>query len=130
MEIKVAMVRKGISGRELARRLSTSQTWVSTRLTGITPLNINDLDKIARALGVSAAELLTAASRSSSDETNDRLSHLSHSVTRTPAGRTARHTASRPIGPAGRPPARPQSPIPAHKRRPTPMGPLKQPMAA
>lgn len=61
VEIKVSMVRKGISGRQLAQRLGVSQTWVSIRLTGTTPIDLNDLQRIADALGVKVVDLLPDA---------------------------------------------------------------------
>jgi transcriptional regulator with XRE-family HTH domain len=61
LEIKVAMVRHSISGRQLATKLGVSQTWISTRLTGATPIDVNDLERIADAIGVTPVDLLAAA---------------------------------------------------------------------
>lgn len=57
-EIRALMARQRMSGRELARRLNVSASWVNYRLTGSQPIDVNDLELIAEALGVDAAELL------------------------------------------------------------------------
>lgn len=57
-EIRVAMTRRRVSGRELARRLGVSQPWVSYRLTGETPITLADVEKIAAALDVPVSVLL------------------------------------------------------------------------
>lgn len=46
------------SGKELAASTGMSQSGMSARLTGATPIDLNDLEKIARALGVEVSELL------------------------------------------------------------------------
>ncbi len=58
IEIKVEMVRRGISGRRLATKLGVSQTWISSRLAGTTPIDVNDLYRIAAALGAKTQDLL------------------------------------------------------------------------
>lgn len=45
---------------ELAERLGVSQPWLSKRLTGKTPFQIEDLDALAHAFGLSPHELLCA----------------------------------------------------------------------
>lgn len=45
---------------DLAERLSVSQPWLSKRLTGTTPFQIEDLDAIAHVFGLSPSELLCA----------------------------------------------------------------------
>lgn len=57
-EIRALMARRRVTGRELARRLSVSPAWVSYRLTGHQPIDLNDLDQMARALGVTATSLI------------------------------------------------------------------------
>jgi transcriptional regulator with XRE-family HTH domain len=57
-EIRAMMARRRISGRELARKLGVSQSWVSYRLTGIQPIDLNDLQRIAEALDVTVLDLL------------------------------------------------------------------------
>lgn len=52
------LVRRRMSGRELARKLHVSPGWVSYRLTGVQPIDLNDLQKMADVLGVEPADLL------------------------------------------------------------------------
>lgn len=63
-EIRAEMGRKGITQSTLAVELGESQPWLSRRINsgaGRTPLDVNDLDRIAAALGLSAADLVTRA---------------------------------------------------------------------
>lgn len=60
-EIRVAMVRRGMTGVQLARRLGVSQPWVSYRLTGAQEIGTNDLERIAEALDVQIIDLLPRA---------------------------------------------------------------------
>lgn len=57
-EIRASMGRQGVRQSELARRLGESDQWLSMRLRGRTPLNINEILRIARALGVDLYQLL------------------------------------------------------------------------
>lgn len=57
-EIRVAMTRRRISGRDLAKKLNVSPSWISYRLSGRQPIDLNDLFRIARALGVGLYDLL------------------------------------------------------------------------
>ncbi|SNY28869.1 helix-turn-helix domain-containing protein [Paractinoplanes atraurantiacus] len=57
-EIRVAMTRRRMSGRELATKLNVSPSWVSYRLSGKQPIDLNDLLRIANALEVGVHELL------------------------------------------------------------------------
>lgn len=57
-EIRATLARQRKSGRQLANALGASQTWVSSRLNGTTPIDLNDLARIAEALGIYAADLL------------------------------------------------------------------------
>lgn len=57
-EIRVAMTRKRMSGRDLAKKLNVSPSWISYRLSGRQPIDLNDLFRIARALGVGVHQLL------------------------------------------------------------------------
>jgi transcriptional regulator with XRE-family HTH domain len=52
-----------MSGRELARRLNASPSWVNFRLTGAQPINLDDLQHIAEVLEVDITDLLPAPSR-------------------------------------------------------------------
>lgn len=57
-EIRASMGRLGVRQSELARKLGESDQWLSMRLRGRTPLNINEILRIARALGVDLYQLL------------------------------------------------------------------------
>ena len=57
-EIRVVMTRKRVSGRDLATRLGVSPSWISYRLSGKQPIDLNDLSLIANALEVGVHELL------------------------------------------------------------------------
>jgi transcriptional regulator with XRE-family HTH domain len=57
-EIRALLGRRRMTGRELARRLGVSPSWVSYRLTGTQPIDLNDLDAIARVLDVGIVDLL------------------------------------------------------------------------
>lgn len=59
-EIRALLARQRRSGRWLASTLGVSQTWMSSRLTGGTPIDLNDLQRIAAALEVHWTELLPA----------------------------------------------------------------------
>lgn len=63
-EIRVAMTRRRISGRTLAKLLGVSPSWVSYRLTGVQPIDLNDLAAIAAALKVSIISLIPEQDRS------------------------------------------------------------------
>lgn len=54
------LVQRGISQREMARRLGWSQPYTWRRLAGHTELSLSDLDQIANALGLTAADLVSA----------------------------------------------------------------------
>ncbi|MEV6633931.1 helix-turn-helix transcriptional regulator [Actinoplanes sp. NPDC051470] len=57
-EIRALMGRRRMSGRQLATQLGVSPSWVSYRLTGTQPIDINDMHLIAGALGVGVHDLL------------------------------------------------------------------------
>lgn len=56
-EIRAEMARQGISQRELGERLGFTQAGVSRRLLGQKPLEVDDVERIAEALGVSMQQL-------------------------------------------------------------------------
>lgn len=66
MEIRLEMTRQGLRQSDLARRLGELDKWVSLRLRGIIPMTLDDLDRIAKALGVDPAGLWPESSRSMS----------------------------------------------------------------
>lgn len=58
VEIRVAMLRRGLSQTELAERVGMSQAALSRRLSGEVPLDVDQLDAIAKALETTPASLL------------------------------------------------------------------------
>jgi len=52
------MARRQIKQAELARRLDVNDQWISVRLRGVQPIDLNDLAAIAKALGVDVSALL------------------------------------------------------------------------
>ncbi|QJY46697.1 helix-turn-helix domain-containing protein [Pseudonocardia broussonetiae] len=72
-ELRVHLVRRQVTGRELARRLHVSSQWVSQRTRGAVALSTADLERIADALGMSPMELLAGIPfRSSAPQTTTR----------------------------------------------------------
>lgn len=57
-EIRAWMGRRGVRQSQLARVLGENEQWLSTRLRGATPLNLNDLERIAQALAVNVVDFL------------------------------------------------------------------------
>ncbi|HEX6968857.1 MAG TPA: helix-turn-helix transcriptional regulator [Micromonosporaceae bacterium] len=62
-EIRALLARRRISGRELARRLGESASWVNYRLTGHTPIGLDDMQRIAEELEVGIIDLLPEHAR-------------------------------------------------------------------
>lgn len=58
IEIGAMLGRKRMRQADLARALGVGPMWVSDRMTGRTRLTIDDLDRIATALGVGIVDLL------------------------------------------------------------------------
>lgn len=56
--IELLMEQRKVSRKELAARLKRSQSWLSKRLGGKSNFKIEDLDTLARAFGLSPADLL------------------------------------------------------------------------
>lgn len=56
--VRAELGRQNMSRAELARRLDVAEMWLSRRLTGRTPITVEDLGRIATALGVPAGSLL------------------------------------------------------------------------
>lgn len=60
-EIRVALARQRKTQRSLADDLGVSAMWVSTRLSGVQEIGLNDVERIARALNISVAHLIPVA---------------------------------------------------------------------
>lgn len=113
-EVRAMMARRRISGRKLAEMLDVSPSWVSYRMTGVTPIGLDDLQRIAAALDAEVADLLPRSNEGriivtagSGGGHNQRSGHLAK---RTRDKRTSlrphpiglprtRHTAQTPAGP-------------------------------
>lgn len=61
-EIRIALIRLDMKQSDLAARMNKSEMWVSRRLRGAQPIDLNDLQEFADALGIAAEGLITAAS--------------------------------------------------------------------
>jgi len=55
------LIRHDLKQSDLAARMQKSEMWVSRRVRGAQPIDLNDLQLFADALGVEAADLLSAA---------------------------------------------------------------------
>jgi transcriptional regulator with XRE-family HTH domain len=58
--LRQEMWRQHVSGRELARRVGESPNWVVRRINGPTPIAVDELFRMAAALGRPAVEFLPA----------------------------------------------------------------------
>lgn len=107
-EIRALLARRRISGRELARRMDASHSWVNFRLTGAQPITLDDLQRFADVLDVDVLDLLPRATEgrliTTSGATNQRSGHaagrLRHGSSRTITKRPLPHA-----HPVGRPEA-------------------------
>jgi transcriptional regulator with XRE-family HTH domain len=61
LEIRLEMVRQDMLQSQLARKLGKTEQWLSVRLRGRQPIDLNDLALIARGLDVSVHKLLPNA---------------------------------------------------------------------
>jgi len=60
-ELRAELARHRITAAEVAQRLDRSEAYVSRRLTGEIPLNLDDLAEIAEMLGIAPAALIARA---------------------------------------------------------------------
>jgi transcriptional regulator with XRE-family HTH domain len=75
-EIKVAMARRDVRQSELAREIGKTEMWLSVRLRGRQPIDMNDLALIARGLGVGIHELLPTPDEAASASVSVRNPHV------------------------------------------------------
>lgn len=125
-EIRAWMGRLNVRQSELARRMGESDQWMSMRLKGRTPIDLNELQRIANALGIQAVELLPAAFRkidNTPDQPNDRWDWLLLTDTPPSPDKPPRHAATRPFSPNRTDATRPGSVVPPNRRRPSPVRP-------
>ena len=138
-EIRALMARRKVSGRELSNKLGVSPSWISYRLSGKQPIDVNDLLRIANALGAGVHELLPSPEMAAmavepvaqpSKEVAGRavsrrpsVKHPYISLSRTEDDGERRKDGPPPIGPGRTDPTRPVSAIPSRRRRPQPTRP-------
>jgi hypothetical protein len=137
-EIRAWMGRLDVRQSELARRLGETDQWMSMRLKGRTPIDLNELQRVATALGLSVLDLMPAGASRVSGATGGGPTQTIVPVEspvrhRTPVRpvRASSHVATRPgpLGQGGRRDAtRPVSAVPANLRRPAPARPTTRPM--
>jgi transcriptional regulator with XRE-family HTH domain len=124
-EIRALMARRRISGRQLATQLEVSPSWVSYRLTGTQPIDVNDLALIADALGVGVHDLLpppeVAATALKKNLAPPQVQPRKH---------VARSSGGRPTGHPRTDSVRPTSAVPLNRRRPVSTRPANRPMAS
>lgn len=108
-EIRIALIRADLKQAQLAERMGVSEMWVSRRLRGAQPIDLNDLQRFAEALNVPVTTLLPASFRP-----NDRSATSPVRPTK-----PARTTPTRPKGRPANAATRPESSGPPTRRRPT-----------
>jgi transcriptional regulator with XRE-family HTH domain len=124
-EVRAWMGRLDVRQSELARRMGETDQWMSMRLKGRTPIDLNELQRIADALDVPLIQLLPLATHSDSRDLNPRLSRPGRKDDPKPV----RDVAPRRFGQPRRDPNGPPSATPLSSRRPRDTRPVKRPMA-
>jgi len=104
-EIRVQMARADVRQSQLAREINKTEQWLSVRLRGRQPIDVNDLALIAKALGVGVHDLLPAPDVAARATTRGLTEQYSQVPVQSPV-----HT-GRPRD--NRPPSRPR-PVPAN----------------
>jgi transcriptional regulator with XRE-family HTH domain len=61
-ELRAEMARANVSGAELARRLEVPASWVQRRMSGASPLTVEDLERLAAGLQINLESVILAAS--------------------------------------------------------------------
>jgi transcriptional regulator with XRE-family HTH domain len=62
-EIRVVLTRRRLRQSHLARTMGVTEQWLSVRLRGVQPIDLNDLDRIAAALEVDVIDLMPREGR-------------------------------------------------------------------
>lgn len=96
-EIRALLGRLDVKPAQLARQLGENDQWLSTRLKGRTPINVNDLHRIASALGVGVHELLPPPDVAARAAVPPAIAHYVAPPTRT-TDRQSRPRDNRPSG--------------------------------
>jgi transcriptional regulator with XRE-family HTH domain len=117
-EIRIELARQGIRQSNLARSMGVTEQWLSVRMRGVQPIDLNDLELIAAGLGVPVSALLP--------ETVQQVLDQEVIKSRPLRSRPTRHTALR-KEPTGRYVSRPDRPTDGRpKGRPGKQGPNPQ----
>lgn len=124
-EIRVILARKKMSGAELGRRAGIKQSSMSRRLTGETAFDMDDIEAIAAVLEVSVADLLPKTV-----EAGGSLRQAYESATRSVDPLKARQVGGGPFSGGRRDSTRPDSSVPATRRRPQIISTPRRPKAA
>ncbi len=62
-ELRAAIARVRLSGAALGRHLGKPQPWISRRLTGSVPFDVDELDAVCDLLGIDIVALMTSAAQ-------------------------------------------------------------------
>lgn len=62
-EVRAHLARRQLTGSALAATIGKSEMYVSRRLRGDVPFDLNDIEQAAQFLGVSVADLMPASER-------------------------------------------------------------------
>lgn len=62
-EVRAEMARQMITQKEMARRLEQIDMWLSRRLRGHVPFNLDELERVAQALDLSVSTLIERAGK-------------------------------------------------------------------
>lgn len=122
-ELRVLLVRKRLSGVQLAKLMGVSQPYLSRRLNGTVAFDLDDLERATRALDVDLLKLLQRAQESADSGVNFPFPPTTLSAT----GADERPMAVSPFGGGRKDSVRPTSAIPATKRRPARIRSSKRP---
>lgn len=122
------MGRRRMTQAQLAREIGKTEMWMSLRLRGKQPIDMNDLALIARALDVGVHELLPAPEIAALAKTG--LSPSSDGFTLSGNVIDSRPLPHSPFDRGPREHTRPTSAEKGSRRRPQPMRPGNRPMAA
>lgn len=99
-EIDAARGRRRMSQAQLARAMGKTPMWVSLRLRGLQPIDVNDLALFARVLNVGVHELLPKPEEAASASVSVRRPHMAERPTitqKSPSQRPGgRHDSRRP----------------------------------
>jgi transcriptional regulator with XRE-family HTH domain len=94
-QIRALLGLRRLSGRELARRMGASYSWVNFRLTGAQAINLDDLQRFADALGVDVLDLIP-------DREGRVVTHIGAPRVQTTVPKVALPRKPRTFGPRGR----------------------------